>query len=185
MAFVARSRRSWRSGSYPKIIIEVSCLRKEMSKKIASVECRWLLAGFCNYPAGPYRPTTSPAIPKFHDGSYSVCCWSQPSPSWPGLSRLSTPATLQKTGPTWGGRKQSFVGTKLSPLLRSRTFDAPNHVDSRDKPGHDALKLVRRSPHDLDSDDQQLTRQEPSRLIPGHRYQMSYVLMCQTWVLLT
>src|ERR1700722_16122660 len=30
-----------------------------------------------------------------------------------------------------------------------------------DKPGHDALKLVRRSPHNPDSDDQQLTRQEP------------------------
>jgi hypothetical protein len=66
-----------------------------------------------------------------------------------------------KTGPTWGGPQQSFAGAKLSPLPRSRTFDAPNHVDSRDKPGHDALKLVRRSPHNPDSDDQQLTRQEP------------------------
>ena len=35
MAFVARSRSPRRSVSYPKIIIEVSCLRKEMSKKIA------------------------------------------------------------------------------------------------------------------------------------------------------
>jgi hypothetical protein len=53
------------------------------------------------------------------------------------------------------GPQQSFAGTKLSPLPRSRTFDAPNHVDSRDKPGYDALKLI------PDSDDQQLTRQEP------------------------
>jgi hypothetical protein len=43
----------------------------------------------------------------------------------------------------WGGPQQSFAGTTLSPLPRSRTFDAPNHVDSRDKPGHDAPKLVR------------------------------------------
>jgi hypothetical protein len=42
-------------------------------------------------------------------------------------------------------------------LPRSRTFDPPNHVDSLDKPGHDALKLVRRSPHDPDSNDQQQT----------------------------
>ena len=48
-----------------------------------------------------------------------------------------------------------FCRHKLSTLSRSRTFDAPNHMDSRDKPGHDALKLV------PDSDDQQLTRQEP------------------------
>jgi hypothetical protein len=46
-------------------------------------------------------------------------------------------------------------------LPRSRTLNAPNHVDSLDKPGHDALKLVRRSPHNPDSDDQQLTPQEP------------------------
>ena len=71
-----------------------------------------------------------------------------------------------KAGPTWGGPQQSFAGTKLSPLPRSRTFDAPNHVDSRDKPGHDALKLVRRSPHNPDSDDQQLTRQEPNAEMP-------------------
>src|SRR5271163_5145818 len=78
-----------------------------------------------------------------------------------GLVPAIHAGNASKTGPTWGGRRQSFVGAKLSPLPRSRTFDAPNHVDSRDKPGHDALKLVRRSPHDLDSDDQQLTRQEP------------------------
>jgi hypothetical protein len=65
-----------------------------------------------------------------------------------------------------GWPEGSFVGTKLSPLPRSRTFDAPNHVDSRDKPGHDALKLVRRSPHGPDSDDQRLTRQEPRRSSP-------------------
>ena len=67
------------------------------------------------------------------------------------------------------GPQQSFAGTKLSPLPRSRTFDAPNHVDSRDKPGDDALKLVRRSLHNPDYEDQQLTRQEPqfARAIGG------------------
>jgi hypothetical protein len=78
-----------------------------------------------------------------------------------GLVPAIHAGNASKTGPTWGGPQQSFAGTKLSPLPRSRTFDAPNHVDSRDKPGHDALKLVRRSPHNPDSDDQQLTRQEP------------------------
>jgi hypothetical protein len=42
-----------------------------------------------------------------------------------------------------------FCRHKLSPLPRSRTFDAPNHVDSRDKPGQarpGRLKVVRRSP---------------------------------------
>ena len=49
---------------------------------------------------GPYQQ-----IPLYPDlGSYSVCCWSQPSPSWPGLSRLSTPATLQRRCPTWAAR---------------------------------------------------------------------------------
>ena len=74
-----------------------------------------------------------------------------------GLVPAIHAGNASKTGPTWGGRKQSFVGTKLSPLPRSRTFDAPNHVDSRDKLGHDALKLVRKSPHDPDFDDQQQT----------------------------
>ena len=59
--------------------------------------------------AGDYAPTmillalilivgvyTNSVSPHFFTGSYSVCCWSQPSPSWPGLSRLSTPATLQR-----------------------------------------------------------------------------------------
>jgi hypothetical protein len=76
--------------------------------------------------------------------SYSACCWSQPSASWracPGYPRLQR----FRTGPTWGGPQQSSVGAKLSPLPRSRTFDATNHVDSRDKPGHNALKLARGS----------------------------------------
>jgi hypothetical protein len=91
-----------------------------------------------------------------------------------GLSRLSTPATLQRRV-RHGRPEGSFVGTKLSPLPRSRTFDAPNHAESRDKPGHDALKLVRRSPHHPDSDDQRLTRQEPKNLSPdpGDAQQLS------------
>jgi hypothetical protein len=71
-----------------------------------------------------------------------------------GLVPAIHAGNASKTGPTWGGPQQSFAGTRLSPLPRSRTFDAPNHMDSLDKPGHDALKLV------PDSDDQQLTRQE-------------------------
>jgi hypothetical protein len=66
--------------------------------------------------------------------SCSACSWSQTLSSWPGLSRLSTPATLQR----WGRHGRPAAATKLSLLPRSRIFDAPNHVDSRDKPGHDA-----------------------------------------------
>jgi hypothetical protein len=51
-----------------------------------------------------------------------------------GLVPAIHAGNASKTGPTWGGPQQSFAGTKLSPLPRSRTFDAPNHVDSRDKP---------------------------------------------------
>ena len=65
VAFVARSRNPWRSVSYPKIIFEVSCLRKEMSKKICEVEWRspaprrLALSG----PRAPRQHTTQPSYP--------------------------------------------------------------------------------------------------------------------------
>jgi hypothetical protein len=82
-------------------------------------------------------------------------------PGYPRRQRFKDGADMGR------GPQQSFAGTRLSPLPRSRTFDAPNRVDSRDNPriksgdGHDPLKLVRRFPQNPDSDDQQLTRQEP------------------------
>jgi hypothetical protein len=84
-------------------------------------------------------------------------------PGYPRRQRFKDGADMGR------GPQQSFAGTKLSPLPRSRTFDAPNHVDSRDKPCHDALEFIRRSPHNPDSDDQQRTRQEPqcARAIGG------------------
>jgi hypothetical protein len=66
-------------------------------------------------------------------GSYSA-----PSPLWPGSSRLSTPATLQD-GADMGRPAAKFCRHKLSPLPRSRTFDASNRMGSRDKSGPDAL----------------------------------------------
>ena len=46
--------------------------------------------------------------------------------------------------------------------------------------GHDALKLVRRSPHNPDSDDQQLTRQEPFDLLfPGRHTEPQSVASLQ------
>jgi hypothetical protein len=91
----------------------------------------------------------------------SYHCCSQPLSSWPGLYACTGYPRRQrfKDGPTWGGRQQSFAG-KAFALPRSRTFDAPNHVDSRGKPGHDALKFVQRSLITPDSDDQQLSRRE-------------------------
>ena len=72
-------------------------------------------------------------------GSHSVCRWSPSVVVMAGTSPGTSPAihsgNASKTGPTWRGPQQNFAGTKLSPLPRSRTFAAPNHVDSRDKPG--------------------------------------------------
>jgi hypothetical protein len=69
-----------------------------------------------------------------------------------GLVPAIHAGNASKKGRQCGGPQQSFAGTKLSPLPRTRPFDPPNHVDSRDKPGHDALKVVRRSLHDPDCD---------------------------------
>jgi hypothetical protein len=61
-------------------------------------------------------------------------------PGYPRRQRLKGGADMG------AGRRQSFAGgAKPSPLPRLRTFDAPNPVDSRDKPGHDALKLAGKS----------------------------------------
>jgi hypothetical protein len=71
-----------------------------------------------------------------------------------GLVPAIHAGNASRRGRHGAARSKVLQAHKLSPLPRSRTFDAPNHMDSRDKPGHDALKLI------PDSDDQQLTRQE-------------------------
>jgi hypothetical protein len=68
-------------------------------------------------------------------------------PGYPRRQRFKDGADMGR------GPRQSFAGSKLSTLPRSRAFDAPNDVDRRDKPGHEALKVVRRSPHNPDSHD--------------------------------
>jgi hypothetical protein len=52
-----------------------------------------------------------------------------------------------KDGATWGGPQAKFCKAQsFRPCRAHEQFDAPNHVNSRDKPGHDALKFVRVDP---------------------------------------
>jgi len=44
-------------------------------------------------------------------------------------------------GPAKG---KGLLGKSFAPAARLRVFDAPNRVDGRDKPGHDAWWLIRR-----------------------------------------
>jgi hypothetical protein len=87
-----------------------------------------------------------------------------------GLVPAIHAGNASKTGPTWGAAR--------SKVLQAQSFRpcrAHEHSMRRTtwiagtKSGHDALKLVRRSPHNPDSDDQQRTQQEPqcARAIGG------------------
>src|SRR5271170_2069711 len=53
-------------------------------------------------------------------------------PSWPGLSRPSMPGRHKD----WSHTGVASCSSMVAPFP---AFDAPNRVDGRDKPGHDAL----------------------------------------------
>jgi hypothetical protein len=77
-------------------------------------------------------------------GSHNVSCRHPVAPperfpSWPGLSRLSTQRRLKDEADI-AAISGKGLQTRLSDWVpRFSSFVAPNHVDGRDKPGHDAF----------------------------------------------
>ena len=148
MAFVARSRNPWRSVSYPKIIIEVSCLRKEMSKKICEVEWRspaprrLVLSG----PRAPRQHMTQPSYPHMRIVlTFAVRlgprapCFAQARPCFAHAGAAS-PQAARRNSPT---PPSSTVGPSVTiPPGRART-GAPITNDRREKQAARRLRVLR------------------------------------------
>jgi hypothetical protein len=141
VAFVARSRNPWRSVSYPKIIFQVSCLRKEMAKKICEVEWRspaprrLALSG----PRAPRQHMTQPSYPHMRMVlTFAVRlgprapCFAQARPCFAHAGAAS-PQAARRNSPT--PRAQRRSRTECDDSTRASANGSANHKRSTREAG--------------------------------------------------
>ena len=152
MAFVARSRSPRRSVSYPKIIIEVSCLRKKMSKKIARSEWRapaprrLALSG----PRAPRRHVTQPSYAHMRMvGAFAIrlgpCppCSAQARPCFAPHAGAASPQAARRNPPHLRPGAQLHSRTECDDSTGRARTGAPITNDRREKQAARRLRALR------------------------------------------